>query len=73
MNATFKQRKYLFDLHRRLKWPVQGIRDLSVSEAQTAISKALKAIKQQKIKPTAKTQTDLDLVDLFEKDDHGRR
>jgi hypothetical protein len=58
MNATFKQRSYLYNLHTALGWPVVGIRDMSVEHASDAIAKAKAALEEKKGAFASKEEND---------------
>jgi hypothetical protein len=45
--ATFNQRRALFNMHSALGWTVKGIRDMSFEQASAAIDKAKKAIQEK--------------------------
>jgi ABC-type tungstate transport system permease subunit len=40
MDATFNQRRALFNMHTYLGWDCKGIRDMTFEEASAAIDKA---------------------------------
>jgi replication initiation and membrane attachment protein DnaB len=46
--ATWKQRKVLYDLYTELKWDLRGIRDLSVDAASRRIDEAIEALGNKK-------------------------
>lgn len=55
-DASLKQRMYLSDLYDQLGWKKDGIRDMSVSEASTAISNAKRHIEEHGV-PNDGTET----------------
>ena len=48
VNATFKQRVYLYDLRRDLGWPITGIRNMSVEDASACIDECKKEMARRK-------------------------
>lgn len=44
--STLAQRNYLFDLHKRLDWPVAGLKNKSKQETSALIKTAKQALSQ---------------------------